>query len=236
LQKIILSRAKIITATKCPKCNGRHLVAFQSVPVKCKDCGHDMVTNPEVDIYASSAKFLIKALASPEIEIIAYRNDSKIFDTKDALAPRTIYERELYHAMLAMRNDLVNTNLVDVGKIETGYDYDYQRICNTCGRCLNCVTCRKCNKKYIPKQDKKGKNVFQCSQCKSKDYITTSILEFIKENGHDACPYCSSTRVEHTRLQMEEDKCPKCGSDDVQPLKKLPCYKFTISKPPRARP
>lgn len=234
IPKLILSRPKLIVDIQCPKCKSRDIIALKDVDVTCTNCKTNFKTETKINIYSSIAKKLEQLLGKyNEVWILGQRDSSTIFYTDNVLKPRSLFEDEIWHSMIAIRNIKKNQRCWGVSEIENAYDKDYKIYCKDCGTCMNCITCVKCNKKYIPKEVKtiRGREKrYKCPECGNKNYRKTRIDKIKREKNKIICPYCNSDYIKKTKFTSDKKNCPRCNSTNITSPRDIPVYKLIIKR------
>jgi len=230
IPKLILGRPKIVVDIKCPKCKSLDIAGFSNVECRCNNCKTAFTTEAGVNIYYSIAKKLIQLIShNNEVWVIGERDDSETFRSEDLLKPRSKHEDDIYHSLLAIKNNFQQQRCYDVSEITNEMDTDYRANCSDCGYCSNCVICAKCNKSYVPKKTRSGEKRYTCPECKSKNY-KPSAIKFKADGGKRSCPNCSSENVNRTKVPAGKKPCPKCNSENITSPRKLPIYRLIIKR------
>lgn len=232
IPKLILSRPKLVVDVKCPKCSSLDIVAFTKVDLTCKNCKTKFETNAEINIYYSIAKKLLQLISHHnEVHINGVRDNAEVFYPEDLLKPRSKFEDDIYHTMLAIKHNFEDQKCYEVSEITNEIDEDYKIRCKKCGYCNNCITCSNCGEHYVPKHvdTRIGKQQrYKCPKCSSRSYKKTYIKKLSKE-----CPYCKSKNVRKTHFYANNKQCPYCKSKDVSKPRTIPIYKLIIKRQKR---
>ena len=225
IPKIILSKPKLLVDVKCPKCKGYDAVALQNVDVTCKNCNTRFTTEAGINIYYSMAKKIISVLSNHnEVFILGTRDTSMVFTPQKELSPRSRYETDIWHTVLAIQNDFKKQKCWMVSEISNEVEIDYRTVCNDCGQCWDCITCNKCGNIYTPKKEK------VCEKCGSKSYKPTFIKKVVEKKGKKVCPHCGSSNIRKTSFSSDKKTCPRCKSRNIATPKKIPVYKLSIKR------
>lgn len=236
-KKVILTRPKLVSDVKCPKCRHMDIVAIPIIETKCRNCKTVHTTEVKINIYFTVSKKIEQILKyNNGVYIIGERDDSKVFHTDDMLKPRSRHEDDIWHTLVAIQQTKIGQKCWEVEEITHEYDFDYRISCNDCGYCLVCVTCTKCNRKYQPKEIETGRGKekrYTCPECNSKSYKQTVIEKFKTKGTRPICPYCNSNNIAKAKFSSDKKQCPKCLSVNITKPRKIPVYCLLIERQKR---
>ena len=222
IPKIFLT-PKVMADIHCPKCSKRDGTSVNKIKVYCSDCKRNFETDLHINVYMSVAKAIISSLAKHnEIWIQGEKQESDIILSDDLLKPKTLFEHEVWHTLLAIQFDHRQHKCWEVSEITTEIDDHYLTRCNECGVCHSCVQCTKCNHYYVPEEKRKEK-IYVCPKCNNKKHRVSVVK--LKDNN---CPHCNSDKVSRTTFDSTKKQCPKCHTSNIMNPKRIPVYRLVI--------